>query len=105
MAIIDELTELVAELREAMQDASSVPVPPPATEEEMAGVEAELGFLLPEEVRALYSIARDGSIGIFEITPIQHGATSAPAAQHLTKFRATRSRRCPFVCVAPSQRD
>ncbi len=71
--IDDELRGLVAELRQTMQEASPAPLkplPPPATEEEMAAAEAGLGFALPEEVRALYSITRGGRIGIFEVTPI-----------------------------------
>ncbi len=68
-----ELRELVVELREAMQEVSPVPLPPlpgPATEEEMAATEAGLGFSLPAEVRAIYSIARGGRIGVFDVTPI-----------------------------------
>jgi hypothetical protein len=71
--IDEELRDLVSALRQAMQDVAPEPLPPlppPATEEEMAAAEAGLGFPLPDEIRALYSIARGGRIGIFDISPI-----------------------------------
>lgn len=75
--IDEELSELVAALRRAMQDVSSVPLPPlppPATDQEIAAAEDELGYPLPYEIRALYSIARAGRIGIIDLSPIDEVA-------------------------------